>query len=204
MFTVSFPVFYYGAISYVDPGVIAFLMAGLYVILIKRYTWFYLVLIIGAFAKETIVLLIPVFLISLYLDKFKLKIILFHLLSIFLALITIKIFQQEFLQPSSITYLWLPEKELIIENINRPRAYVSNILSFGIPGILMIFFLLKHGVEKKSPVILIFLTGIFFTIILSVYAFLTAYADGRFVWTSNVFTIPFIIYYCNNYYYQEK
>lgn len=193
MFTISFPVFYYGAVGGADPVLICLLIAGTYLIFAEKWSHLAAVLISGSMVKEVIVLLIPVALAFLLVNRYKwrLKLCLF-LLAYLVPTIAIRVLFME-----SGSYSWYPSLAFLMGNI-RFRAIFSVLLSFGFPGFLSLFFIwgYKRGrgyYDRK--LVLPLLTGVLFTLLLVVFSFVAAYTDGRFMWPSNIYTIPLSLLY---------
>lgn len=192
LYIFSFPMFYYGTTGYVNPGLIACIMFGTYCILKCRWISLTIAIILGALVKETIIILLPVLMVQLLLKniEWKKRILIFSSMVIFYAL-TIYLVRK--LTPVSSTYIWIPSYETLLSNLLRPRAWLSFALSFGIPGLLClrIFSYIKY--EKIKETIINFgplIVGALGSLAIFLYAMISAYADGRFIWTSYPFTIP--------------
>ena len=70
-YSVSFPVFYYGAIGYVDPVLIAFLTAALYFILACKIIPFVLLTLLACTVKETFIIILPIWFLHMVLVEKK-------------------------------------------------------------------------------------------------------------------------------------
>lgn len=196
LFVFSFPVFYYGTIGYVDPVVICFLMIGTYFVLAERWVYLFVTIILGTLAKEAIVVLIPFIVMYLMVKRFErgkqVRLIVAYCLAFAVTYLLIKV-----LNPGVDDYTRLPNMENTMLNLTRPRAYQGFVLSFGIPGFLSLF-ALRH-VRKDSPpgtIALLgpFVAGLITAFLLYVYSFISAYADGRIIWTAYPFTVPLAIF----------
>ena len=188
MFSISFPVFYYSTDGCIDTLAICLLTIG--TSLIYREKWFYLcvVLILGSAVKEIVILLIPIAFGYLIIQR-KCWIIIPTILTIafLLPMFLIRSFFSE-----AGTYYWIPNFHTFFGNL-RLRAFLSIILSFGVPGILSLGFPIYYKkIQNTFNIKYLFplYVGIFSTILLVIYSMFSAYADGRFIWPMNIFTIP--------------
>jgi len=193
MFSVSFQTFYYSTIGGVDPVFICFLVLGSYFIFTERWWHLTLVLLLGALAKEVIVLLIPLALVFLWKNErpYKAK------LAIFLLAYLLPILLLRYLFRETGYYNWFPSIEMLAKNI-RPRALLSVVLTFGLPGFLSLGFAWYYKELRKltdERLIIPLLSGIFFTILLTLYSAVTAHTDGRFVWPMVVYSIPLSLWF---------
>jgi len=195
LFIFSFPTFYYGAIGYIDPVLIFFLMLGTYYILSEKWNYLIILLIIGAFVKETMVILIPVAFISLiYRDySWKKKIILFVILSLSFF-ITYQLIR--FFIPAPDSFFWWPSKDFFFGNIGRLKNWAGLILGFGFPGFISLkaFSLFKKNIPEIKTWLAPLLTGLLTAMALHFYAVSSALVDGRFIWTSYPFSIPLAVF----------
>ena len=188
MYVISFPIFYYGSVGYVDASIIAFFILGITAIYNQKWFYFACILFTGALVKESIIILLPVALAYLIFSrqKWKWKFLLF-VIAFLLPSIIVRIIFSELG-----THAWIPSTELLIDNL-RLRAVLSNVLTLGIPGFISMFvfkyskdILRIRGKEFYYPL----LTGCVFCLLFIGYSFVSAYADGRPMWTSYIFTIP--------------
>jgi 4-amino-4-deoxy-L-arabinose transferase-like glycosyltransferase len=198
MFVVSFPTFYYGTIGMVDPVLILFLTMGLYFSLKRQWAQLLLTVTLGCLVKETMIVLIPVSVTCLILNRepWKLKSALLLVAYLGPLLATRLIFRglvgTNYLQISF---------ESFLSNL-RLRALLSVTLTFGIPGLLSLFFLFRRwvvfdGAYEPAPLsILIPLAeGLLLSVILCLYSMFSAHTDGRFIWTSYPFSIPLALWF---------
>jgi hypothetical protein len=192
LFVVSFPTFYYGTIGNIDPVLICLLAAGVFCILDNRWIVFAAVLVAGAFVKETIVLLIPMLAAYTFFGK---KLRSRH--GLYLLFITV-LFIGAYLAaraviPTGSSYVWMPSGETFLANASRVRSWISLILTFGIPGVLSLFVFRYRATDwfqTRLPETAMMIAGLFFSLLLFGYSMFSAYADGRFIWTSYPSTIP--------------
>ena len=193
MYAVSFPVFYYGAIGLTDPLTIPII--SLFTVLLYTKRWWALapVLVLGALARETTIVLLPVTAVYVWIVKPKYKwIIVLGASVVFLS--TVVAVRSMYADLGN-TVWNQPSVDKLMENL-RGRAMIANILTFGIPGILTMVWLLRRDVRDKARatvVALPALTGVFFTLCIAAYAFVGGYADGRFLWGISVFAMPFAV-----------
>jgi len=192
MFTISFPVFYYGTVGCIDPVIICLLTIGTY--LIYRSSWPLLVALVtaGGLAKEIIVLLIPVALAYLWVNKreWKLKTLILCIGFVIPIVVVRKIFIE------TGEFYWIPSLDTFASNI-RLRAILSILLTLGIPGLLALGAVVHYRDFKprlNGTVVVPLLIGILFTLFLVIYSMLTAYTDGRFIWPMVIYTIPFALW----------
>lgn len=203
LFVFSFPVFYYSTLGYVDSVLILFLTSALYLLIKGKFISFILVFILGLTVKETMLILIPVAGVYLYLqEKLSLsrKIILFSIITIvyFLESFIIRIYV-----PGEGAYLWMPQSDKFLYNLKRAAGYITTILAFGVPGIGAILFLTSSECRKHfGRIKYVLLTGMVFSILVSIFAILAAYAEGRYIWITYPFTIPLAVAYLK--YFMER
>jgi hypothetical protein len=192
LFAVSFPTFYYGTIGNIDPVLICLLTAGVFCILDHRWILFAAILVTGAFVKETIVLLIPMLAAYTFYEK---KLRSRH--GLYLLFIT-ALFIGAYLAaraviPTGSSYVWMPSGETFLANASRLRSWSSLILTFGIPGVLSLFVFKYRATDRfqtRLPETAMLIAGLLFSLLLFGYSMFSAYADGRFIWTSYPSTIP--------------
>ncbi|HVO75886.1 MAG TPA: hypothetical protein VMT35_17815, partial [Ignavibacteriaceae bacterium] len=71
--------------------------------------------------------------------------------------------------------------------------YLSTLLTFGIPGFLLSWYLLKYKITSFSTLEYAFLTGAAAGLILFFYSLFSAYSDGRFIWYTYPFAVPLAV-----------
>lgn len=192
LFVVSFPVFYYSTIGYIDASLICAITVGLYFVIEDKYGCLLITLCIGVFVKETIVILILVWVVYNVISKrFDLSEISRTILLIAAVYISYRIAKNVI--PLSQEYVWEPSVQSLFFNIGRARTWLSFILSFGIPGFISVFlYWFRKDIfsSYRREVVLTMLIGLLLSLLLFVYSLLSAYADGRFVWVSYPFSVP--------------
>jgi hypothetical protein len=193
IFTISFPVFYFGSDGCIDPQIICIMAVGTYILFNQKWWYLIPIIAIGTMIKETVIILAPVVAVYFWIRNKPWKIKFITLILAFgvpYALIRIILGQ-------SSTFVWQPHSDIILRNL-RPRTFLGLALSFGLPGMLAIVYGVKYkamtqtlGRETSFPLI----TGIIFSILLVLYSLIAAYTDGRFIWPSNIFALPIGIAY---------
>lgn len=170
-------------------------MIGFYVLLKEQWTLFLILVIISTGVKETSIVIVFV---SIVYILFKTNIKVSRKIALIASYIAayssvIVIIRNVFGTGSE--YIWLPEIQTILENISRPKTWLSFILTLGIPGFLSLFHLnhLKKYYNQESIKLILFF-GFAISILLFVFSIISAYADGRFIWVSYPFTIPLSLY----------
>lgn len=192
LFVVSFPTFYYGPIGYIDAAAVSLLTVGVYFLSQGQYGALAVLIGVGALAKETVILLIPVA--AVYMARSKLsRWRMVRWVGLMLLLYIAASLSARAYSPSADTHVWVPSLEKAIYNLSRPRAYLSALLSVGLPGVLTVYTL--SDIERvqrliKQPFSAALITGVAASLALFGYALLAAYADGRPLWTMYPFAIP--------------
>lgn len=196
LFVYSFPVFYYGTSGYIDSVLVAFVAVGTYFILKEKLFYFILTFIFGMAVKETIIILIPVFVIYMFVQN---RLSLIYKFIFTIAIISvyfiISIVLRKF-TPGGASYLWYPSFHTLGNNLLRIKTYWSIALTFGVPGIGVILYFYhlynrKIKFTNEAPLI----AGFLIAILISIFSLFAAYADGRHLWTSYPFTIPLSLLY---------
>lgn len=195
LFIISFPTFYYASVGYIDPVFISLLTIGLYLILRNKWIYLALLIIIGVFVKETVILLLPLMFIYLFQSKkiFKKEALIMILIFFFSS---IAYYFSRRIIPLNPNLAWVPSKDLLIMNLLRPRTYISFLLSFGIPGVLSLFiFSFRSSVwfKERWKETQVLISGVILALLLSVYSLFSAFTDGRFIWVAYPFAIPLSI-----------
>ncbi len=190
LFVVSFPQFYYSTIGYVDPGVIGLLALAVYLLLRRRWLWLALTLIAGAAAKESMVVAVPAAIIAAWIGEPKRKSVWLSLAFVLVYILAAVILRHIVPGPSGPAF-WSVNFEIFLNNAVRPRAWLSGALTFGLPGVLLVWGLV---VERKSIGFhcaeLPLLAGTLAGVAIWIAAFLSAAVDGRTLWSAYPFAIP--------------
>ena len=190
LFAASFPVFYYGAIGFVDPPSVLLITLGAYLSLQGR-TWLVgIVTLLGVFVKETngVIALFP--LLHGWATRrtgawrFTLA---FTMLAV-AAAVGIRVVSS-FPIPD---FFWHPRLSPVIENLSRPRALLSLALTVGIPGLMALISIgTKTAQARLNRGAYRFLaSGVALGVAVYAYSLTSAYADGRVIWMIYPFAIP--------------
>ena len=199
LFVVSFPTFYYSTIGYVDPVLVSLLTVGLYAIFKNNWIFLVIVITVGVLVKETIIILILILAAYLVFSRTiftKRGLVLPLMLFIFAAVYYIA----RTLIPVNPTVGWIPSFETLVFNVLRPRSWLSFLLSFGAPGFLSLFvfgFRRTHWFQERFAETATLITGFFISVLLFGFSMVSAYADGRFIWTSYPFSVPLAVIVLN-------
>ncbi|MCX7879563.1 MAG: hypothetical protein N2517_02775 [Ignavibacteria bacterium] len=192
---VSFPVFYYGTIGFIDSILIAFYMVGIYFLINKKISSLAILIFFGVFVKETIFILVIVSVLYLFISEKSYKKILFIIASYLIGFVLLKIIL--FYNTKS-SYLWLPSLEVLYQNIFRIRTYLTFLLS-SIPIFILLFIAKKFIAQLKTSklsnldtndkaIIFSMTAGIIISYSIFIYSLFSAYTDGRFIWLSYPFS----------------
>ncbi|MFY0674260.1 MAG: hypothetical protein JXQ87_12705 [Bacteroidia bacterium] len=194
-FIFSFPAAYYTTVGYLDIWVVLFTMVTVY--LFKYYSlyqalFFYLLLLfICTFLKESVIVsvgFVTAFIYSQRKNLGKTLIILSAILSIWILANTLT---RQVIPVKNVGYSWVPSLKSIEFNLSRPRALPSLLLSIGAQGFFYSWLVVKKRVPLNSP----YFVGFLSFAALWVYSFLTAYANGRFIWPGMIFSTLGIAHY---------
>ncbi|MFM2134330.1 MAG: hypothetical protein RL156_1611 [Bacteroidota bacterium] len=187
MFTVSFPVFYYGATGRIDTGGLALTLLICAAHAARKPLLLWSAIFLAPFAKETTIVAI-VMCISMELlegrEGARWQSIIMIALFIAGTYVT-----RSFLQ-SGTTYLWIPSVKDTITNLLRPRAYISSILAFGVPGVLACMYFVNVKFNDWSVFVKASTLSVLACLGIWAFSFVSAYTDGRFVWIAYPFLIP--------------
>ncbi len=193
IFIFSFPTFYYSTIGYIDPGLIFFLTLGTWVLFTEKWILFPLVILLGIMMKEGIVMLLPLAFMVAYFHSARNKVMGIVFLSILIYITTSYWVRIHFIQDSG--YIWMPSYKVALLNLTRFRAIFSLLVSWGIPGVFFLIFMImsfaerKYDRDKKHQILII---GSLISLAYCVYGIFSVYADGRLLWPAYVFWIPMI------------
>jgi hypothetical protein len=193
LFIFSFPMFYYGSSGVIDPVLISFLTIGIYLILNDKYRSIVVLTYISAMVKETAIILIPFY--YFYNKSKKLNFIKTSVL--FFAFITSTFFYaREVIQLPDV-HNFTPSWDFVKDNLYRPRAYITYVLSY-----IYLLPLVYLGIRKieKSNLKLSLIVGLILGNGIYAYSFIAAYPDGRLIWPAYPFTIVLIGLYLNKFY----
>lgn len=187
LFIVSFPTAYYGTIGYVDPLAVAIIMLGVWALLADRRLLVLVLLILGALARESTVVLAALGVIWLATQSRGPRVLLWSLgwIGAFVAtIVTVRVMLN-----GAGTNLWRPSIDRAIDNLSRPRTWSSAALTLGVPAVLIAARLPELRRLRRDRLVF-FGAGAVLCLGVFGYALLAAYADGRFIWPIYAFTVP--------------
>ena len=197
LFIYSFPTFYYGTIGILEAPSLLIITLGFYLIVKEKLFLLSLTVFLGAFVKETVILLIPIYCaynITDAVQKRNFRVLLNLVLLAFLYLTAIKISKS--LSVDQNEYLWVPEMWRVERNLARIRSYIAPILSLGFPFLFVLYAAVKSRLTLKSLIFdresLACLAGLGLAILMYFYAVLSAWPDGRPLWISYPFLLFFL------------
>jgi hypothetical protein len=197
LYCFSFPVFYYGTNGGIDTVSMMMIFAVVTSALYRKHYLLPLLIILGALTKENIIVSLP-FVLFLYLrDRTEAKqdksFFTFFGLAILAYILTVLFTRVAF---SSVhNYVWSPAFHTVIENVTRPKTYLSFLLAFGLLGTLSCIFLFRNIKFSIRNEYFPYAAGIITSLALCVYSVVAAYSDGRFFWTAYPYLIPLSIKY---------
>ncbi|MBL8008065.1 MAG: hypothetical protein JNJ56_11070 [Ignavibacteria bacterium] len=202
MFIFSFPVFYYTTSGYIDGTVIGLMLALIYFIISRKRIPAVITLITGVLASEKIIIILPFLIAFIYSKEYKTTGS-YVFVFLFLLIYSLTVFLLRKYAPGvPQSYVWLPDERFFSQNIFRVKAYLSFVLTFGIPGLIALFSYFKFPPDKRKKY-LCFYTGCITSLLLYAYSFFSAWADGRTVWTIYPFAVPVSALYLE-YLYKQK
>ncbi|MCX7727548.1 MAG: hypothetical protein N2053_11955 [Chitinispirillaceae bacterium] len=187
MFIISFPVFYYGTIGYIDPLLIMFLAIGLFMIITEKWFLYALSIFMGTFAKEGMAILLPLPFVVYFLSKRKSFIFLVGIMGIILYLVA-TYFTRSIIS-SPVKYFWIPSPKAFLSNLSRFRTYFSVLASVGLPGLLGILAIFSRIIKKDTYFYLLKI-GVIFSFFFFLLGMSSVYTDGRYIWPAYIFFIP--------------
>lgn len=191
LYAFSFPIFYYNVVGLIDSSIIAALLFVNYLMVKERIIGVLLMVMGFVFAKETIILVIPMIFIYYFLKREYLNGLVFGGAALVMYLLLSALIRL-FISPSIENYIWTIDWYSINYNLGRPKAFISVFITGFFP---MLF---GHFGVKHSPKNVYFKTlriMIVFALLLVIYSFMTAYADGRFIWYVYPYALPFAAYF---------
>lgn len=199
LFSISFPVFYYGAVGIIDSIAIFSIALGVFLIYKEQYWLVFISIFLFAFGKETIIALIPIIFLHLAWDNKKLKkAFLYSLIAsavyLLASVVCHKFFGNTQLEDVSPAF----SLDTFLSNIQRPRTWLSGALSLGLPGLISLYYLIimlkNKNIEQLKKLTTPYL-GIVMFICLYLISMLSAYSDGRFIWGAAIFSCLIVAIY---------
>lgn len=197
MFSGSFPTLFYSTIGYVDPVLIFFLTAGLYNTVRQNWGWAILMLALGTAAKEAMLIFLPVLGVALLLKEPS-EAIRYSVLGAGVAIWVAIWFAVRAIMPVPDVhseFVWDPSFIQLAFNGGRFRAWATLVLTFGLPGLLVLYGLYRSGRTGTLRLLpswpfLPLAVGMAGALLLYAYAWTTVYIDGRALWPLYPFAVP--------------
>lgn len=194
LYAVSFPAVWYGTSGYVDGSLVALLCVALALIHWRRWWALLLVIAIGMVTKETFLIIVPVAASYLWARSRTARD--WVPWSTAFATVAVASFVGIRLVLSTPRTLgWMPDPARLSWNLSRPQAVGSFILSCGVVVPVAAWAAYRLIVGRTRSVAsalelrqnLHLVVGLGMGLAVALHGFLTAYADGRHVWTA----VPF-------------
>jgi len=191
LFAASFPTFYYGAIGFVDPAVLLALTGMALAAIRGRRLSFAIWLVAGVLIKETNAIMAALPGVWSWARGARRE-ALGRLVPPALLAVAIVVgirMLAPFPEPG---WLWRPSAAAVVENLARPRALLSLILTIGLPGVAAIAALATGRAARalSAAHLRFFLVASALAATLYLYSLTAAYADGRVIWGAYPFLIP--------------
>jgi len=186
LFIVSFPTFYYGTIGYVDPLAVALVILATGAILADRPGLLLALLPVAALARESTVIVIAVAVLWLFVrDRDRRWAWTLGWVGSFVGVVAaVRIGLSG---PG--TNVWEPSWSLALDNLSRPRTWLSAALTLGAPAVVIVV-RWRSIVGVRRDVALLLGLGMLASLGVFAYSVSAAYSDGRFLWPIVAFTIP--------------
>ena len=205
LYIFSFPVFYYGTIGYIDPCLVGWVSVGIYLILKEKWGLLTGLLIVGMLTKEGIIILIPPAVVKYYFSHTWPKALIMAwvwggvYVGVGIALQRLAPGSESEAPGTHAVSFWNPYWDILAYNAQRVNAYLSGLLTLGLPGGLFLLGAFKNGRSwtktiKQQTHLQVLLIGIGGVMATYAYSWVSAYADGRILWPICLFMIPLVIY----------
>ena len=193
LFVLSFPTAYYGVIGYVDAAVLFTIALVLWLLQIRRYWLAALVVGVALLVKESALISVGPLLARAVREKRATRA--WMVIATGAAAIVGLWLTRELAPSTTDAHIWRPSLSWISSNIQRPRFWLSNVLSFGIPGLL----LCRRALHVRSWQSELRGVGWLWAVVLlavglGVFAATSAYSDGRFLWHMYPAAIPLALW----------
>lgn len=207
IYVFSFPILYYMSITYVDASFIFFIYLSLLFILKENFWLFLGAFILGCMVKEAMIVIVPVYFVySLNSESKYLHIIGRTLLLLLVFSVVFLILR--YIRPDNLSFFPQPDSEIFLRNVSRPSTILSFILTFGVSGIVSVYFLIRMLLHEKMKTIFskyaVFFCGMIMGLTVWLYSVFSAYSDGRFIWITIPFTIPLMLLLRKEYLEEKK
>jgi hypothetical protein len=191
LFAASFPTFYYGAIGFVDPAALLALTGMALAAVRGRRLSFAIWLVVAVLVKETTAIMAALPGVAPWARGTRRE-ALGRVAPPALLAVAIVVGIRMLAPFPDPGWLWRPSPAALLENLARPRALLSLILTIGLPGAAAAAALVTgRAARALSPEHLrFFLTASALAAALYLYSLTAAYADGRVIWSAYPFLIP--------------
>ncbi|MGE5178990.1 MAG: hypothetical protein ACM3PF_07870 [Bacteroidota bacterium] len=195
LFAVSFPTFYYGAIGFLDPVVVLTLAGMALAALRGRRIAFAAWLVIGVLAKETDAIMAALPGLWAWSRGEPLRSAVRVTAPFALLAVAIAVALRTALPFPEQGWLWVPHARVLLENLARPRAVLSLLLTLGLPALLAAAALATGRAARAlgGPALRFFLAGAALVSLLYAVSLFAAWADGRVIWGAHPFLIPIAV-----------
>lgn len=191
IYVFSFQTFYYSSTGLIDPSIAGWFALIFYLSLSEKHWIVAILLPFAALTKESIIIILPVLMSVIYIQKKSFKsAFVYSTLYFILVLVTLIIARK--IVPSSIGFLWESSSNRLLDNILRFRATASTLFTLGIAGMLSIpsiFIIIKKGNILESNYLPLVVAMISFFIFI-VYAYFTVRIGGTYYLPCIYFTLP--------------
>lgn len=159
LFILSFPMFYYATSGYIDGSLVGIFTVSAYYLFADKYSLFIVIFVLGILVKETIIILLPVYLVQFLIkDKSRIE-FLKVIIPIVLYLVVIVLIRE--FAPHKESYVRKPSTDILLYNLVRAKTYLSFILTFGIPGFLAAYLIITKKLQMiKKEILYPLLTGL--------------------------------------------
>lgn len=190
-YVLSFPVFFYGSIGYIDPVLVGMLGIGQYFILTRQNTLFFAMLLLGSLVKDPYIIILPAWFIYQIISQ-KGVILRMGAISVFAMIVFVSIiYLVRQVTPVDAGFFWHPTQEYLNFNLYRPNAWITSVLTLVPFGSFAIWFCLKENVSLlREPALASLAIGFLGALAVLIYSFFSVYVDGRYIWIAYPFMIP--------------
>ena len=187
LFLVSFPMFYYASIAYVDTALFLFIAISIYATF-KQQAWlFSLSILLGLCVKETIAISIPFYLFYHFKSNKRNAVFVTSITFIFYlcGIYFIRKYAPISLETTRNNF-WTFDLKSASINFHRFNSWFSIIFSFGLVGLLFFKELVTKTFRQiiEKPLYLACLASIGSAIFLYFLSYFSTIADGRIIWLS--------------------
>ncbi|HEU4334650.1 MAG TPA: hypothetical protein VFT32_09170 [Candidatus Eisenbacteria bacterium] len=193
IFAVSFPTFYYATIGFVDP-VAVFAVALLVEAMAadRPLWWIAVVAALGSLVKETNAAFSILPFVRAYAGGVRATAPLTRRAALPLLCVGLVILVRVTAPFPGRDSFWAPSAAAIVENLTRPRTYLSLGLTVGLPFVLAALGLASREARARlgAPDRAMLVAGSLVALGLYLYSVCSAYTDGRIIWAIYPFTAP--------------